>query len=135
MLMSVTAPPGESEPSFSSCHGKRFGLRTLLILISVVVGSTHRQRCQALRGTRPQYGDRERMARDPVCGMVLAEDADIWAEHEGTRYAFCSVSCRSAFRAEPARFVARSTGSAAELSRALFADRGAATACGASFER
>lgn len=45
------------------------------------------------------------MVRDPVCDMLLEADAGVWAEYEGKRYAFCSVSCRNVFRREPARFV------------------------------
>jgi xanthine dehydrogenase accessory factor len=47
-------------------------------------------------------------AVDPVCGMTVAvEGAAASAEHEGSTYYFCCAHCRSAFLAEPARFLAQ----------------------------
>jgi len=44
--------------------------------------------------------------RDPVCGMRVDEwTADLFAEHEGNRYAFCSARCKERFLADPAKYV------------------------------
>jgi xanthine dehydrogenase accessory factor len=45
-------------------------------------------------------------AVDPVCGMTVSvEGAAASAEHEGRTYYFCCPHCRTAFLAEPARYV------------------------------
>ncbi len=45
-------------------------------------------------------------ARDPVCGMVLAEEQPaLAAEHGGQTYRFCSEACRARFQAAPGRYV------------------------------
>jgi Cu+-exporting ATPase len=42
------------------------------------------------------------MVTDPVCGMRIEDDdAAATAEHEGTRYFFCSQACHDAFVADP----------------------------------
>jgi Cu+-exporting ATPase len=41
------------------------------------------------------------MARDPVCGMEVAEPARLSTTVEGRRYAFCSRGCLAKFQAEP----------------------------------
>ena len=50
-------------------------------------------------------------AKDPVCGMQVnaevATASGLTAEHEGSTYYFCCAHCRSAFLAEPARFLAQ----------------------------
>src|SRR6476646_8915240 len=38
---------------------------------------------------------------DPVCGMTVAADAPLHAEHDGTTYRFCSEHCRARFVADP----------------------------------
>ncbi len=44
---------------------------------------------------------------DPVCGMSVDPDrAAGQSEHEGTSYAFCSVSCKQKFDRDPARYLA-----------------------------
>jgi trehalose synthase len=43
--------------------------------------------------------------RDPVCGVRVDARAAPTVEHRGTRYAFCSESCRHQFTAEPERFL------------------------------
>jgi P-type Cu+ transporter len=47
--------------------------------------------------------------RDPVCGMHVAPDGPLQAEHEGAVYHFCSPRCRTRFVAEPARWLAPTT--------------------------
>jgi Cu+-exporting ATPase len=42
---------------------------------------------------------------DPVCGMMVAADAEHAYEYEGTKYAFCSAHCLEKFRADPRAFV------------------------------
>jgi|ERR1019366_9242547 YHS domain-containing protein len=43
---------------------------------------------------------------DPVCGMTIdPADAVGHAEYEGKTYYFCSDSCLTQFRADPAQFV------------------------------
>ena len=44
------------------------------------------------------------MSKDPVCGMSVAEDSALRAEHLGRTYYFCSAHCAQAFEAEPARY-------------------------------
>ena len=44
---------------------------------------------------------------DPVCGMVVAIDTATAAEtYEGVAYYFCCGGCRTAFRGDPAKYVA-----------------------------
>ncbi|HEY5806973.1 MAG TPA: heavy metal translocating P-type ATPase [Povalibacter sp.] len=43
---------------------------------------------------------------DPVCGMTVAADSLHVAEHEHTRYYFCSAGCRNRFVATPDHYVA-----------------------------
>jgi xanthine dehydrogenase accessory factor len=45
-------------------------------------------------------------AVDPVCGMTVSvEGTAASAEHEGTTYYFCCAHCRTAFLADPAKYV------------------------------
>jgi Cu+-exporting ATPase len=44
---------------------------------------------------------------DPVCGMHVAPDAPLKAEHAGETYRFCSQHCLERFRASPESFLAR----------------------------
>ena len=45
------------------------------------------------------------MLTDPVCGMRIEDDdAAATAEHEGTRYYFCSQTCHDTFVADPAAY-------------------------------
>ena len=54
------------------------------------------------------------LAKDPVCGMsVDPATARHKAEHGGSTYYFCSTGCHDKFVAEPARFLATSTGTPA----------------------
>jgi Cu+-exporting ATPase len=51
------------------------------------------------------------LVKDPVCGMAVdPATAKHKAEHGGTTYYFCSTGCHDKFVAEPARFLAASTG-------------------------
>jgi Cu+-exporting ATPase len=51
------------------------------------------------------------LVKDPVCGMAVDPvSAKHKAEHGGTTYYFCSTGCHDKFVAEPARFLAASTG-------------------------
>jgi trehalose synthase len=43
--------------------------------------------------------------RDPVCGMRLAPDKAITADHGGRLYAFCSQACLATFEAAPERVI------------------------------
>lgn len=46
------------------------------------------------------------MAKDPVCGMTVAEDqAAAKVEYRGQTYYFCSSGCHKAFTAEPAKYL------------------------------
>jgi len=45
------------------------------------------------------------MAKDPVCGMEVSEDAEQRVQHEGHEYLFCSAHCREKFVAEPSRYL------------------------------
>ena len=54
------------------------------------------------------------MAKDPVCGMQVAEDrAAGRAEHDGRTYYFCSTGCLEKFRADPAAYAAAAAARAA----------------------
>jgi Cu+-exporting ATPase len=45
---------------------------------------------------------------DPVCGMSIeSENAKTSEMYQGNTYYFCCVHCRSTFKADPAKFVAR----------------------------
>jgi len=48
-------------------------------------------------------------AVDPVCGMRVAPDAPLKAEHAGEIYRFCSPHCLERFRADPESFLRRET--------------------------
>jgi Cu+-exporting ATPase len=57
-------------------------------------------------GSLPIVGrESNEAALDPVCGMtVLKQSAKHTLDHHGTRYYFCSRSCKDKFAANPARF-------------------------------
>lgn len=45
------------------------------------------------------------MAKDPVCGMDVAEgSAAATTEYEGRTYYFCSPGCKQSFDADPQRY-------------------------------
>jgi Cu+-exporting ATPase len=45
------------------------------------------------------------MAKDPVCGMQIDEQAaEATAEHRGRDYYFCSSECKEKFEQEPERY-------------------------------
>ncbi len=50
--------------------------------------------------------------RDPVCGMTVTTQSAHQAEHEGTRYYFCSAGCRTKFLADPAKYLVQPAGKA-----------------------
>jgi len=46
------------------------------------------------------------MVKDPVCGMnINAAAAAGSSEYEGTTYYFCAEACKTAFDAEPSKYV------------------------------
>jgi Cu+-exporting ATPase len=45
------------------------------------------------------------LVTDPVCGMQVAVDAPLSAQHAGHDYRFCSAGCRSKFVADPMRYL------------------------------
>ena len=46
------------------------------------------------------------MMKDPVCGMEIdAATAAGSSEYEGTTYYFCAEACKTAFDAEPSKYV------------------------------
>jgi YHS domain-containing protein len=46
------------------------------------------------------------MARDPVCGMDVAEEAPAaTSEYLGQTYYFCSLGCKKAFDADPEKYL------------------------------
>lgn len=45
--------------------------------------------------------------KDPVCGMIVREGEGLATVHESHEYHFCSEFCQTAFKTEPARYVAR----------------------------
>jgi len=47
------------------------------------------------------------VAKDPVCGMdVDPKSARHTSEYQGQTYYFCSASCKKAFEANPAQYLA-----------------------------
>jgi Cu+-exporting ATPase len=47
--------------------------------------------------------------KDPVCGMKVPFDAPLQAEHNGSRYGFCSRHCFDTFTADPDGVLARAS--------------------------
>lgn len=45
------------------------------------------------------------MAKDPVCGMDVAENSSLRSEHGGKTYLFCSASCKAKFDKTPETYV------------------------------
>jgi Cu+-exporting ATPase len=67
------------------------------------------------------------MLKDPVCGMMVPEDAPLRTTHQGQTYVFCNPRCLDRFQKEPQRFLGQ--GAAPIAMEALAeAPRGAAPA-------
>ena len=49
------------------------------------------------------------MTRDPVCGMEVKSPSVHYSDYEGTRYEFCSVSCKSKFDSAPSLYLMRAS--------------------------
>jgi YHS domain-containing protein len=69
---------------------------------------------ESLDDGRVSFGDRDELelasAVDPVCGReVRRADAAGAIDHHGTVYFFCSLDCKAAFQADPARYALSST--------------------------
>ncbi|MBY0493337.1 MAG: YHS domain-containing protein [Cyanobacteria bacterium] len=48
------------------------------------------------------------MAKDPVCGMQLAEaTAAAKSEYKGTTYYFCSPACKTVFDKNPEKYATK----------------------------
>jgi P-type Cu+ transporter len=48
------------------------------------------------------------MAKDPVCGMQLAEaSAAAKTDYKGKTYYFCSAACQAAFDKNPEKYAAK----------------------------
>ena len=45
------------------------------------------------------------MAKDPVCGMEVSDDAEQRARYDGHEYLFCSAHCREKFVADPSQYI------------------------------
>ena len=45
------------------------------------------------------------LEKDPVCGMMVPDDAPLRATHAGTTYVFCGARCRERFVADPRAFL------------------------------
>jgi len=43
--------------------------------------------------------------KDPVCGMKVSDKSQHAFQHDGTRYYFCSVSCKNKFQNDPETFL------------------------------
>ena len=48
-------------------------------------------------------------AKDPVCGMNVDTTKGRVETYQGQTYPFCSESCREKFKADPGRYVSRSS--------------------------
>ena len=44
---------------------------------------------------------------DPVCGMTVAEDSQYHIDLDGTRYLFCSASCKQKFEQHPEKYLVK----------------------------
>ena len=67
--------------------------------------NTHEHAC--CQGHAAQAGQTADHAIDPVCGMQVARTSPRHADHDGTRYWFCSDGCRSKFVASPDEYLER----------------------------
>lgn len=78
------------------------------------------------KNENPSY-DREIM-KDPVCGMVVAQDSEIHkTEYQGRTYLFCSAGCLRKFESNPERYFQRSKeGQESEPKRSAEASAGPA---------
>ena len=45
------------------------------------------------------------MAKDPVCGMQVAESTQHQSEHMGQKFYFCSQGCKSSFDGNPMKYM------------------------------
>jgi len=47
----------------------------------------------------------ERMAKDPICGMMVNErKSKLKSEYEGMIFCFCSAGCKTTFDDDPRRY-------------------------------
>ena len=45
------------------------------------------------------------MVKDPICGMDVDESkTQLTSEHEGTKFYFCSASCKETFDSDPHKY-------------------------------
>ncbi|MEC8055759.1 MAG: YHS domain-containing protein, partial [Pseudomonadota bacterium] len=44
---------------------------------------------------------------DPICGMTVAEDSQYHIDLDGTRYLFCSASCKQKFEQHPEKYLVK----------------------------
>jgi Cu+-exporting ATPase len=59
-------------------------------------------------------------ARDPVCGMnVNPTTAKLSADHKGSKFHFCGRSCLEKFKADPAKYVSKSSGGVAQAAMSV----------------
>lgn len=42
--------------------------------------------------------------KDPVCGMTVTAQSSHWLKHEGESVYFCSASCKTKFKSDPAKY-------------------------------
>ena len=52
------------------------------------------------------------MAKDPVCGMSVADKSPHRSTHAGQSYVFCSPTCKTKFDKEPGRYAPPAGGEA-----------------------
>ena len=51
------------------------------------------------------FGSRTKAHKDPVCGMTVETGKEAaTVDHAGKTYFFCSASCASKFKANPAQY-------------------------------
>ena len=79
--------------------------------------SNHKQHPHQERSKAGSHAERDSAEvtttrSDPVCGMAVDPGSAISTVHEGKTYYFCSESCRTKFRADPASFVAKGSAEA-----------------------
>ncbi len=73
---------------------------------------SHEEKSEAGRQAQRVSARAAETTSDPVCGMAVDPGSSISAVHEAKTYYFCSESCRTKFRANPAGFAAKGSSDA-----------------------
>jgi Cu+-exporting ATPase len=64
--------------------------------------------CFARQRVQVSSTEEARMAKDPVCGMMVDEKTAAGkSDYEGKTYYFCAAICKTKFDADPQKYVSR----------------------------